>query len=183
MTTAVTRRGALAALAGLAFAPVGLDEAFAARGSEGVAHPCRRVAAQVAPRRPDGALGRRGHAPGRRPGARGGALRAALRAARSSMCMSMTCSCQRMRTGGAPRIIDEISGFISLSGPGAAAAAGAPSAPSPRSGRRRSTSRSRRGQSSPGVDAGRSVRPADPARPGSVSLGSMSPWPWAASLP
>ena len=175
MTTSVTRRGALAALAGLAFAPVGLDAGARGAGSAGVAHPCRRVAAQGAPRRSDGALGRRGRCPRLWRGRSGRALRAARRAARSSMCMSTTCSCRRIRRGGA-RIIDEISGFVLLSGPGAPPlpARHPRRHPVPAEGDRPADAG--RGQSSPGVDARRPVRPADPARPGSVSLGVHEPW-------
>ncbi len=176
MTTAVTRRGALAALAGLAFAPLGLDEAFAAAGPR-----VSRIHVDVSRLR-----ARRGEPTARwvaedMPEAVARALGAAFCARRSGR-RGPQCACRRrasasIRSGGA-RIIDEISGFVSARAAPARPRAGAPSAPSPRSGRRRSTSRC---ASRPIVAGCRRSSAGSPSRSRATwvceRLGLMSLWP------
>jgi hypothetical protein len=117
MTTSVTRRGALAAFAALAFSPVGLDEAFAAAGLRVSrihvdvsrvrarrGDPTARWVAEDMPQAVARSLG-----PRFQRGAPGGAV---LNVHVDDVLLPT------LRSGRGARIIDEISGFISLSGPG-----------------------------------------------------------------
>ena len=119
MTTGVTRRGALAAFAGLTFASIGLGESLAAPGlivarihvdvsrlRARRGDPTARWAAEDLPGAVAGTLGARF-----RRGAPGGAV---LNVHVDDLILAP------MRTGQAPRIVDEISGFVALSGPGVA---------------------------------------------------------------
>ncbi len=117
--TSVTRRGALAALAAAAFAPVARDEALAAPGTR-VARihvdvsrlrarrgdPTARWVAEEMPHSVARALG-------------GSFVRGAPGGAVLNIHVDDVVLLP-MRTGSAPRIVDEIGGFVSLSGPGMA---------------------------------------------------------------
>jgi hypothetical protein len=119
MRSLATRRGALAAFAALAFAPIGLEEALAAPGLRvSRVHvdvsrlrarrgdPTARWVAEDMPKAVARALG-----PRFARGASGGAV---LNVHVDDVLLPP------MRSGRGPRIIDEISGFIALSSPGVA---------------------------------------------------------------
>ena len=118
MTTSVTRRGALAAFAALAFASSGIEHAFAAAGVRVSrihvdvsrvrarrGDPTARWAAEDLPQAVARSLG-----PRFQRGAPGGAV---LNVHIDDILIPP------LRSGRGARIIDEISGFVSLSGPGA----------------------------------------------------------------
>ena len=119
MSTPVTRRGALAAFAALTFLPVGLGEALAAPGLRVSrihvdvsrlrarrGDPTARWVAEDMPQAVARALGRRFV-----QGAPGG----------SSLNVHVDdVLLMPMRTGRAPRIVDEITGAVALSGPSVA---------------------------------------------------------------